>query len=278
MKKLLYCLSSLTALLFLVSGPVFAESASPQLVSSHPGFFMGNHRPTGISGSVSSENWSGYAVTGANGSFNSVTSSWVQPTVNCSVLPKENSYSAYWIGLDGYSDQTVEQIGTEANCSTNGQTSYYAWYEMYPQNPYEIETNLAVAAGNQLSAVVQYNPASYVTIRGRSRQVSNASYTLTLTNSSTGKSFSTTQVSRYSFDRSSAEVITEAPYSNGILPLSDYGTASYTDSTANNLPLGSFTTGMQDIIMQNPAGMVSTPSVFDSTNKNFSVVWSDSSV
>jgi hypothetical protein len=278
MKKLLYCLSSLTALLFLVSGPVFAESSSPQLVSSHPGFFMGNHRPTGISGSVSSENWSGYAVTGANGSFNSVTSSWVQPAVTCSALPNENSYSAYWVGLDGYSDQTVEQIGTEANCNTNNQASYYAWYEMYPQNPYEIETNLVVAAGNQLSAVVQYNPASYVTIRGRSRQTSYASYTLTLTNSSTGKSFTTTQQTRYSFNRSSAEVITEAPYSNGILPLSDYGTASYTNSTANNLPLGSFTTGLQDVIMQNPAGMVSTPSVFDSTNKNFSVVWSDASV
>ena len=43
------------------------------------------------------------------------------------------TYSSVWVGIDGYSSNTVEQIGTEQDVSANGKTSYYAWYEMYPQ-------------------------------------------------------------------------------------------------------------------------------------------------
>lgn len=54
------------------------------------------------------------------------------PTVDCIVTP--TSYSAFWVGLDGYSSKTVEQIGTEADCK-GATPSYYAWYEFYPKFP-----------------------------------------------------------------------------------------------------------------------------------------------
>ena len=42
-----------------------------------------------------------------------------------------SQYAAFWVGLDGYAGKTVEQIGTEADC-TGPSPGYYAWYEVYP--------------------------------------------------------------------------------------------------------------------------------------------------
>jgi len=275
LKKLIYLL---IGLLIPATLSVPALAAPAQLpVSSHPGFFV-SHRSTGaVAGTASntSTNWSGYAVTGTSGAFATVSSSWTQPTLNCTAV-SGSTYSAYWVGLDGFSDQTVEQIGTEANC-VNNRASYSAWYEMYPSNPYEVSVGLAINPSNQIKAIVNYNPPAATTtiFRGRTRTVTTAaSYTLTLTNNTTGKSFSTSISSRQTYARSSAEVITEAPYNNGILPLADYGTANYTNALVNGSPLGSLP-NLQDIVMQNPHGMLSTPAGFDSTNNNFSVTWSN---
>src|SRR3974390_1438796 len=102
MKKILILLISLITPVFLVS---------PALADSHntgSRFFIRNYGShlTG-STSSSSENWSGYAALGNNGAFNTVNSTWTQPSLNCPAVP-ENSYSAYWVGLDGFNDQTVE--------------------------------------------------------------------------------------------------------------------------------------------------------------------------
>ena len=80
--------------------------------------------------SVSSSNWAGYATTGASGSLTSVSASWTQATANCVA---GSQYGAFWVGLDGYASKTVEQIGTEADCTgPNPQTpKYYAWYEVF---------------------------------------------------------------------------------------------------------------------------------------------------
>lgn len=70
-------------------------------------------------GAVESDNWSGYAVTGSG--FNDAEGSWIQPKADCSKTP--NSYAAIWVGIDGYSDSTVEQTGTLIYC--NGTTAEY---------------------------------------------------------------------------------------------------------------------------------------------------------
>jgi hypothetical protein len=46
-------------------------------------------------------------------------------------------YSSAWVGIDGYSDNTVEQIGTEQDWIW-GRAIYYSWFEMYPNRPYRI--------------------------------------------------------------------------------------------------------------------------------------------
>jgi len=279
MKKQIAYLFSALALPALLTAPVLAAPATQQIQISHrPGFMLKHHGFNKLTGAanVTSTNWSGYAVTGNNGAYNSVSSSWTQPAVDCTGVTSA-TYSSYWVGLDGYSNSTVEQIGTEADCNRTSPV-YSAWYEMYPSNPYEVGVQLAIHAGDQMSASVNYHPAVTTTMRvhGRTRTTTvRANYVLALQNATTGKSFSVTLTPTKTYARSSAEVITEAPYSGGILPLANFGTAPYTTSLVNGKPVGGLP-NLQDIIMQNPAGMAATPSPFEPNNEDFSVTWSAS--
>jgi hypothetical protein len=165
---------------------------------------------------ATSENWSGYAV--HSGTYTSVSASWTEPTANCS---KGNGYAAFWIGLDGYSSQTVEQTGTDSDCH-GGKPHYYGWWEMYPA--FSVNLSKTVKPGNRLSASVSYDGS------GR--------FTLKLTDSTEGWTATETKTLK-SAKRSSAEVIIEAPSStSGELPLSDFGTVHFTASTVDGHGIG----------------------------------------
>ncbi len=124
----------------------------------------------------SSSNWSGYAAypiaqtqspsgggkgkgngggggkkSSSTATFSDVTGSWVVPDVIAS--GSDSTYSSSWVGLDGYNDGTVEQIGTEQDWS-GGSAQDYAWFEMYPKFGYRI-ANFPVKAGDVISAEVQ---------------------------------------------------------------------------------------------------------------------------
>jgi hypothetical protein len=172
---------------------------------------------------VTSSNWAGYADTGSSGDFTNVTSSWVQPAGHCS---SRDQYAAFWVGLDGYSSRTVEQIGSEVDCV--GQTAEYsAWYEIYPSP--EVAFSNPVQAGDQLSASVSYEGSD--------------KFLLTITDSTQHWKRSATR-RLAGAARSSAEVIAEAPCctdSGGILPLTNFGTASFSATTVNNANLCTLT-------------------------------------
>jgi len=194
------------------------------------GLIVGRH-VTGHRGrftTAESTNWSGYAVTGANGAYNSVSASWTEPTATCTSR-RSHQYSSFWVGLDGYSSNSVEQTGTDADCS--GRTAqYYGWYEMYPAYP--VNFSNTVRPGDSLSASVTFSGTE--------------TYTLVLKDSTQGWTQTITQ-NETGLARSSAEVITEAPSSNtGVLPLADFGTVTYSVSAANGTSLGT----------QNPTGIV----------------------
>jgi hypothetical protein len=81
-------------------------------------------------GASESTNWSGYAAYGT--SFTAVRGDWVQPRATADRPARGYTLAAFWVGLDGYQDNTVEQTGTEADCE--GATPvYYAWWELYPK-------------------------------------------------------------------------------------------------------------------------------------------------
>ena len=218
-------------------------------------------------GSVQSTNWSGYAVTGSG--FTAAEGSWTVPTVSCSKTP--NTYSSFWVGIDGYSSSTVEQTGTDSDCSGSS-PSYYAWYEFYPKGSVLI-TRVPVSPGNQMSAKVTFNGSQF---------------TVTITNETTGKSFS--KSSRVSgAKRSSAEWIAEAPCctrSGGILPLADFGTVDFgqdytnvsgtNDATDSSISgdIAAYGSAVNSITMVSSSGaQEAVPSGLSSDGTSFTVAW-----
>jgi Peptidase A4 family len=100
-------------------------------------------------------NWSGYAVTTkSTDPFTYVHSTFIQPSIICTGAP--DTVTSNWVGLDGFSDDTVEQDGTGANCVRGDgykTARYYAWIEMFPLASV---TTFAVSPGDRISASVSY--------------------------------------------------------------------------------------------------------------------------
>jgi Peptidase A4 family len=213
----------------------------------------------GPQGEAESTNWSGYAVTGSDGAFSSVSSSWTQPTATCS-SSRSDTYAAFWVGLDGYSSDSVEQTGTLIECV--GRTAYYyGWYEMYPAAL--VTYSNTVKPGDAFSASVTFSGTD--------------TYTLTLKDSTQGWT-KTETISESGLDRSSAEVITEAPCgtnSGGILPLADFGTVNYTGSSDNGSSMG--TQSPTEIIMIDNSGLDKDSTSAISSSGAFSNTWIRSS-
>jgi hypothetical protein len=215
-----------------------------------------------------STNWSGYAVTGS--SFTSAKGSWTVPTVNCSKTP--NTYSSFWVGIDGWNSTTVEQTGTDSDCDGSSPT-YYAWYEFYPAGSVLIST-VPVSPGNKMSAQVVY---------------SGSEFTITITNETTGHSYSKSSTVSGA-ERSSAEWIAEAPCCTrrgGILPLADFGTVDfgqdYTDIADTNDATDSSVSGQisafganvfESIMVNGSTGAEeSVPSALSSDGTSFTATW-----
>ena len=234
---------------------------------------LSRHDPVKIhhlrDGVAYSTNWSGYAVTGNPGSVTDVKASWVVPAVTCSA--GQTQYSSFWVGIDGYSDNTVEQTGTDSDCQ-NGVPTYYAWFEFYPHPMMQVNT-LTVHANDVISAEAKY--------------VGNNRYQVTVTDITTHQSFSDT--SRLSSaQRASAEWIAEAPSSiGGVLPLANFGVADFgqnytpvsntgsaTVGGKNGL-IGSFGSNVQTINMVESDGVTpkATPSSLSGDGSSFAVTW-----
>jgi len=195
-----------------------------------------------------SGNWSGYAATGRQ--FTSVSASWVQPAVTCT---SKTTYSSFWVGLDGDGSNSVEQTGSEADCS-GGRAVYSSWYEMYPAYP--VNFSNTVHAGDHFTASVTYNGGN--------------AFTLVLSDTTAGWSH-TVHSSLSNPALASAEVIAEAPSSSsGTLPLWNFGTVSFSGSKANGASLSSF--GPDAITMQTGSTVKAVPSGISSSG-GFSDTW-----
>ena len=194
-----------------------------------------------------SDNWAGYSATGST--FTSVSASWVQPAASCT---SKTTYSAFWIGIDGDGSDSVEQTGSEVDCS-GGSPQYYAWYEMYPAYP--VNYSNTVRPGDHFTSTVSTNGSG--------------SFTLVLSDTTEGWT-KTTKKSSSSASLASAEVIAEAPASSSVLPLTNFGTVNFTNSTANGEPIGDF--GPDQINMASGSTTKATTSAL-SGGENFSIAW-----
>lgn len=191
--------------------------------------------PARLTVAEQSSNWSGYAATG--GVFSSVSADWIVPTISCA--PSSTTFSSQWIGIDGYSSDTVEQDGTEADCSSG--TPYYgAWYEMYGDasvsGGYEVPLSNTVAPGDAMSATVSLTGATWTLAIADATQ--NWHYSINIANPSSPAPAQT-----------SAEWIAERPEvcgtTCGLATLSNFGSVTFTnatatDASATNAPISSF--------------------------------------
>jgi len=175
-------------------------------------------------------NWSGYAAVGG-GPYTSVSGAWRVPSVNCTQT--SNSSSSQWVGIDGASSDTVEQVGTYSDCAGASGTpqTYGAWYEMLGDEAVNggAQVNIAdstpgdtIAAGDTITASVS---------------VSSDQWTLTIDDSNWTRPFST--VIQWSAPaEASAEWIVERPETCGsqctLTPLAAFGTAMFTSATADS--------------------------------------------
>jgi hypothetical protein len=172
------------------------------------------------SASYESANWSGYAVSGNDGSYTSISADWIEPTVTCTT----DGLISFWVGLDGYNNtsaitsDTVEQTGTGVSCQS-GSPVAYAWWETFPANQQEY-TSVAVEPDDHLSAEAEY--------------VGGGNYDLVLTDQTQGWSKTTQVAGESGYENKTAEAITEATSEDGVVTaLPEYTPANDTNPVIN---------------------------------------------
>ena len=138
-----------------------------------------------------SSNWAGYAVAG--GPYSSVGAQWTVPAVSASY---RGSFSALWVGIDGFTSSALIQAGTEADYF-NGAAHYSAWWEILPAPAVTIRT-LSVRPGDRMSVTIT--------------RVSSGRWRIVVKDARSGN-YATSRA--YSGSASSAEWIDEAPVVGG---------------------------------------------------------------
>ncbi len=180
---------------------------------------------------TTSQVWSGYVIQPAQGTT-SVGGSWVQSAVTGANGAKVST----WVGMDGWGNGTVEQIGTAATV-VNGQTQYTAWWEFfgdesaqtgatgpgyYQQN---LPTSFVVRPGDAISADVTYLHSTGST----------STFLFQITDApqvGPVESWSQQETTTYIVpSRTSAEWIVENP-NGGTQALANFGTETFTGAWA----------------------------------------------
>jgi Peptidase A4 family len=255
-----------------------APGASAQALHSYPapgGRMIRSHMPPGVVNAsvagaiqIGSTNWSGYAQNAAsNGTFTAVHDTWRVPTVNTTL--SGNQYASDWVGVDGFSNASLVQCGTEAD-NIGHKAVYYAWTEILPA-PEVVITGLAIHAGDKIFAQVKETKAN--------------TWLMQVKDLTTGKSGSKTV--SYTTPETSAEVIHERPAVNGSLatlaktskvtqdPGSYSTSAPGTTTSYHPLMSPASAATVYQIFMVNNAGtkIIAAPSAPDSDRDGFAVAY-----
>jgi hypothetical protein len=231
----------------LMAGLLTGSPASSAAIFHHPRIRVsgGAQRSAGWA----SSNWSGYAISGSG--FNSVTGQW---TVPAAAPSRKATYSSNWVGIDGFNNSSLIQTGTESDYY-GGSAHLDAWWEILPAAETVIPT-ITVKAGDVMTASITHGSGS--------------SWTITIGDKTSGKSFTTTQT--YTGPQTSAEWIEEAPSLGGrVATLANYGLATFDPGTVNGGPPG--LTASESGVMVQKGVQVPTPSNPDAGADGFNVAY-----
>jgi hypothetical protein len=210
-------------------------------------------------------NWSGYAQsTTHKGTFKAVRDFWRVPTVNTNA--SGNQYSSDWVGIGGFSDNTLVQAGTEAD-NIGGSAKYDAWTEIIPA-PEVVISGLVIKPGDRME--------------GRVKETTAGTWKITVIDLTTGKSGGRTV--KYNSSGKSAEAVHERPEVGGRLATLaktsnvTFDPGSFSTAAPGTLswkPLLKAASGatVNEIFMLNNAGtaVIASPSAADTDSDGFTV-------
>jgi hypothetical protein len=237
---------------------------------------------------LTSDNWAGYVLSSnlptqalprrqpgrvtainannANSSANSggtvsdIQAQWVISALTCGAPA---TYSAIWVGIDGETDGTVEQVGTGGDC-LNGQAHYYAWFEIFPR-PSQDLSQFPVNAGDTVSAEVKYSGGGV--------------FNLTLQDLTSGQTFKINPTNAHAL-RQSAEWVVEAPADqhNQVLPLAPFSTVTFSKAQATingqRCTINRCGWPHDSLVMESAATKIKAyPSPLGADGGSFSVAW-----
>ncbi len=259
---------ALGVLTFALIGMTAASTASARnLRQTAPEIRVGSTRITqhlrgpfgaGIDATDTSTNWSGYAALGSK-KYKTVTTTFVQPKVTC---PASEAIAAFWVGLDGATDETVEQDGTLAYC--NGKTpEYAAWWEMYPTNA--VQPTFAVSPGDTIRSSVTF---------------ASGKYTLSVKDETTKASSTEVEKCGHGLKclRASAEWIIERPsVGNELAKMADWGTLSVASDEATTkkvaAPISAFPNVGIDMVNEAETSLLATVGPLEGGGTSFLDTW-----
>ncbi|RDW64656.1 hypothetical protein BP6252_10307 [Coleophoma cylindrospora] len=184
---------------------------------------------------------SGEVVTGVSATFTVAT-----PAIPSDVSSSDSYTESTWIGIDGDGCNNLWQSGIDGTIDSNGEISYYAWYEWYPAGT-EVFDLGTISAGD----VVNVN----VTTDGLSKG------TATIENVTTGKTATKTMTSTNTLCGLTAEWIME-----DLGALASFGTVTFDNAvaTTNQRTLSPATAQLMDI--ENDSNVILTSTTVDSTS------------
>jgi len=131
---------------------------------------------------------------------------------------------AFWVGLDGDGNSTVEQIGVQANCtSQSAAATYTLWYEMAPAGMIP-ERSFTIKPGDSIAISVYYDQSNNV-------------YDFNYSNSTEADGFTAEGVVCVATClNKTAEVIAEDPSGGvGSVDLADFGSVTFSGTTVTSL-------------------------------------------
>ncbi|KAK8132338.1 aspergillopepsin [Apiospora kogelbergensis] len=165
-----------------------------------------------------SSNWAGAVLIG-NG-YTSVTGTIVVPTPKAGTGANGRSSSASaWVGIDGDTcSSSILQTGVDFTYQ-NGQVSFDAWYEWFPDYAYNFDA-ISIQAGDTVTMTVTASSKT-----GGTAVIHNQSTGQTVTHSFSAQSAALCETN--------AEWIVEDFESNGALvPFANFGTVTFTGASA----------------------------------------------
>lgn len=107
-------------------------------------------------------NWSGYQ-SDIQSNYLTASMGWTVPAVTSP--PDSGGTSSIWpgVGTGDSPEDSLVQLGTEQDSScatTTCNATYYAWWEIYPQEIQQKFSDLEISPGDTISAVVEYLPGT----------------------------------------------------------------------------------------------------------------------